>query len=134
MIKGYRKLIIGIIAIFGISLISYANAYDVFIPISKYIKSGNANKLSAWFADNLEIEILKKSSDCSKKQALQIMSTFFKNYTPSAFKINHQTGSANMKYAAGKLKAGGKTFMVTIFVHFSKDSYKIQHLKIELVQ
>ena len=31
---------------------------DVFVPISKYFAAGNAEALSAWFADNLEIAIL----------------------------------------------------------------------------
>ena len=31
---------------------------DVFTPIGKYIQSGDYDKLSAWFADNLELNIL----------------------------------------------------------------------------
>ncbi len=35
---------------------------DVFVPISKYIAAGNAEALSAWFADNLEIAVLAKEN------------------------------------------------------------------------
>ena len=32
-------------------------SYDVFVPISKYIEMGDAEKLSAWFSDHLEVTI-----------------------------------------------------------------------------
>ena len=35
-----------------------------------------------------------------------------------------------MKYAIGRLSAGGESFEVTIFVTFKQDTYKIQQLKI----
>ena len=104
---------------------------DVFVPISKYFAAGNADALSAWFADNLEIAVLAKESDASRAQARQIVKTFFDSYTPRSFDVNHTAGRANMKYALGTLKAGGETFNVTIFMSCKDDSYKIKQLKIE---
>ena len=34
------------------------DSYDVFVPISKYLASGDSESLSAWFSDNLEISIM----------------------------------------------------------------------------
>ncbi len=107
--------------------------YDVFNPIAKYIASGDAEKLSAWFADNLEITIFSDSNDSSRNQARQIVKSFFKSYTPRSFEITHKAGRSNMKYALGNLNAGGEMFMVTIFVSFQDTAYKIQHLKIERI-
>ena len=104
---------------------------DVFVPISKYIAAGNAEALSAWFADNLEIAVLAKESDASRAQARQIVKTFFDNFTPRSFNVTHTAGRANMKYALGTLKAGGETFNVTIFLRCKENSYRIQQLKIE---
>lgn len=104
---------------------------DVFLPISKYIAAGNAEALSAWFADNLEIAVLAKASDASRAQARQIVKTFFDSYTPRSFDINHTAGRANMKYALGTLKAGGETFNVTIFLSCKDNTYKIKQLRIE---
>ena len=103
----------------------------MFVPISKYIAAGNAEALSAWFADNLEIAVLAKESDASRAQARQIVKTFFDNFTPRSFNITHTAGRANMKYALGTLKAGGETFNVTIFLSCKEDRYRIQQLKIE---
>ena len=38
-----------------------------------------------------------------------------------------------MKYALGNLNAGGEVFLVTIFVNYKENGYKIQHLKIETI-
>lgn len=107
------------------------SGYDVFNPISKYISKGDAEKLSAWFSDNLEVTIFSTTNDSSRNQARQIMKTFFRSYTPRSFEITHKAGRANMKYALGTLNAGGEMFVVTIFVNYKDQDYRIQHLKIE---
>lgn len=108
--------------------------YDVFNPISKYLAMGDADKLSAWFSDNLEVTIFSDSNDSSRNQACQIMKSFFRSYTPRSFGITHKAGRSNMKYALGVLTAGGEMFTVTIFVGYSGKAYKIQHLKIERME
>ena len=107
--------------------------YEVFVPISKYMARGDADKLSAWFADNLEITIFSTTSDCSRNQACQLLKSFFKSYTPRTFKISHKAGRPNMKYALGTLTAGGEMFLVTIFVGYKDAEYKIQQFKIERI-
>ncbi len=104
---------------------------DVFTPISKYIIKGDADCLSAWFDDNLEICVASRESNASKAQARQILKTFFESYTPRSFGITHTAERENMKYALGNLSAGGETFSVTIFVSAKSDGYKIQQIKIE---
>ncbi len=107
------------------------SGYDVFNPIAKYLAMGDADKLSAWFSDNLEVTIFSNSNDSSRNQACQIMKSFFRSYTPRSFEITHKAGRSNMKYALGTLNAGGEMFVVTIFVGYNEKSYRIQHLKIE---
>ena len=105
--------------------------YDVFVPISKYLSQGDAESLSAWFADDLDVNIGSGSNNCSKSQARQIVKSFFESNQPRSFSISHTAGKGNMKYAIGNLKTGGETFLVTIFVNIDGAGYKIQHLKIE---
>lgn len=104
---------------------------DVFVPIGKYIQLGDSHSLSAWFASNLELDILGNINDCSKIQATQIMKDFFVSYTPKSFKIIHKSGKAPMKYAIGNLNAGGETFRVTLFVKTQANGNQIQQLRIE---
>lgn len=110
---------------------AHGKGYEIFIPISKCIESGDVDKLSQMFADNLQITIFESSGDYSRSQASQILKTFFKSYSPQSFSVVHQAGRTNVKYALATMKAGGLTFMVTIFVGFNGSAYKIQHIKIE---
>ena len=110
------------------------DGYDVFVPISKYLSKGDAESLSAWFADNLQISIMSSTNDSSKNQAKQILKSFFDSHTARSFEINHTASSSNSKYALGYLNAGGELFEVTIFVSESKGRYKIQQLKIDRIR
>lgn len=107
--------------------------FDVFIPIGKYMAQGNADKLSAWFDDNLEISVVSaQGSSASKAQARQIVKTFFDAYTPRSFNISHKASRSTMKYALGELNAGGEVFFVTIFVSSRADgTFQIQQFKID---
>ena len=125
-------LVATMVALFScVSVSAQDSSYDVFNPISKYLAAGDAEKLSAWFSDNLEVTIFSNSNDSSRNQARQIMKSFFRSYTPRSFEITHKAGRSNKKYALGTLNAGGEMFVVTIFVNYTDTDYKIQHLKIE---
>ena len=125
-------LVATVVALFScVSVSAQDSSYDVFNPISKYLAAGDAEKLSAWFSDNLEVTIFSNSNDSSRNQARQIMKSFFRSYTPRSFEITHKAGRSNKKYALGTLNAGGEMFVVTIFVNYTETDYKIQHLKIE---
>lgn len=108
--------------------------YDVFVPIAKYLGQGDAERLSAWFDDNLEITVMSTTNDSSKKQATQILKAFFGNHTPRSFEISHTASRSNSKYALGFLNAGGEVFEVTIFVSDCGGRYKIQQLKIDRIR
>jgi hypothetical protein len=132
--KTMLKIFLASVALLCASPIARSDGYDVFVPIAKYIGQGDADKLSAWFADNLEISIMSTTNDSSKNQAKQILKSFFSNYTPRSFEISHTASRSNSKYALGYLTAGGEVFMVTIFVSNSKNEFKIQQLKIDRIR
>jgi hypothetical protein len=131
MIRLIKIVLASCIALSGLNLSAQDGSYDVFIPIAKYIGQGDVDRLSAWFADNLEISIISSSNDSSKNQAKQILKSFFESYTPRSFDITHTAGRTNMKYALGSLNAGGEVFIVTIFVTYKHNGYKIQQLEID---
>ena len=83
-----------------------ADGFDVFVPISRYLGNGDAEKLSAWFSNSVEITILGESNTCSCSQARQILKSFYAAYTPRSFDVTHKASQGNMKYAIGELKAG----------------------------
>jgi len=127
-----KKLILPLLAL-AISATAFAQkqGYDVFVPISKYMSQGDAESLSAWFADNLEITVSGNTSDSSRNQAKQILKSFFSKSAPTSFSIQHTAAKGNMKYALASMACGAEVYTVTIFVSYQDTAYKIQQLKIE---
>ncbi|MBQ4021897.1 MAG: DUF4783 domain-containing protein [Bacteroidales bacterium] len=104
---------------------------DVFTSIGKYIEAGDSEKLSAWFADNLELDITGSVNSCTRSQAKLIMKNFFNNNTPKKFSIIHKSGRPPMSYAVGSLSAGAEKFRVIIYVRTDDGKNSIQQLRIE---
>ena len=133
--KCIRSIALSLVCLFScVCVQAQEEDRDVFVPIAKYIVHGDAESLSAWFADNLEISVISPLTNCSKNQAKLVMKSFFENYTPRSFEISHKAGRPNMKYALGILNAGGENFNITIFVRSKGGDYLIQQLKIERIQ
>ena len=107
------------------------SATDVFTSIGKYIEAGDSEKLSAWFADNLELDITGSVNSCTRSQAKLIMKNFFNNNTPKKFSIIHKSGRPPMSYAEGSLSAGAEKFRVIIYVRTDDGKNSIQQLRIE---
>lgn len=110
------------------------DANNVFVPIAKYMQMGDAECLAAWFADNLQLNVMGTVSNCSRSQARQIIRNFFTNYTPRCFQIVYKSGSYPMEYAVGNLDSGGNMFTVTILVKTNDSGNYIEQLKIEKKQ
>lgn len=105
--------------------------FSVFNPITKYLAKGDAASLSSWFADTLDVTVISSTRNCSRRQAQEILRTFFAANTPRSFTVTHKASEANKKYLIGLLSAGGELFQVTIYATSTGgDSYKIQELNI----
>lgn len=117
----------------GVCLPSVAqtNADAVFVPISKYIYEGDAEKLSAWFYDTIELSVENEDAVMSRRQANRMMVSFFDRYRPESFQIYHSASKSHVKCVVGKLTAGGEHFNVSIFASNRGEGYKIQKLYIQ---
>ena len=107
------------------------NDSDMFNPIGKYIEAGDYERLSAWFADNLELDLMGAVNNGTRNQAKLIMKNFFASNTPKSFNIVHKSGRPPMTYAVGSLSAGGNKFRVIIFVKTTDKKNAIQQIRIE---
>ena len=105
--------------------------FAVFSSITRYLSQGDVNSLSSWFAENMDITVISSSRSCSKKQAREILRSFFSANTPRSFEVTHRASESNKKYLIGQLNAGGELFQVTIYATApGGETYKIQQLNI----
>ncbi len=131
VMKRYLPIILAMMLMPGVARAQGMSSTDVFNPISKYFQRGSAESLSAWFADNLEIEMLGRVSNYSRSQACQIMKSFFLDYTPKSFVVQHKSGSYPINCAVGEFEGGGYRFVVTIQVKTTEKGNSIQQIRIE---
>lgn len=103
---------------------------SVFVPIEKYIRQGDVQCLSAWFADNLQISMIGKLSNCSKSQARQILKHFFAENPPQSFEIVYRSGSYPMQCAVGNFSGGGYDYSITIIVKTNENGSFVEQIKI----
>ncbi len=115
----------------GCPVFGQVNADAVFVPISKYIYEGDAEKLSAWFYDTVELSVENEDAVMSRNQAYRMMETFFERHRPESFQIYHSASKSSVKCVVGKMVAGGENYNVSIFASNRGDGYMIQKLQIQ---
>ena len=92
---------------------------------------GDADAVSEWFHQSLEMSILEKEYETSKNQATRILESFFKDHVPSGFRISFEGTKEQSKYAIGTLSTSNGNFRVNLFF-LNKDGQRLlYYLSIE---
>lgn len=94
-----------------------ATAQDIFGPMKAAIKAGNAEELSKYFSQNLDVNIEGNLNAFSKTQAAFAVSEFFKAHPPTDFSIVHKGASqGGLQFAIGKYASKQDTYTIMIRV------------------
>ena len=115
---------IGLIA--GSDATAQQSGYEVFVPIAKYISKGDVNRLSAWFADNKNKEVLARLLQEVRPAKRAGLSAASQGSAASSDPASSGGGSAGPGQGADQNQIAGKTFVVTGKVeHFpNRDALK----------
>lgn len=124
------KKVLLIILIFAAFL---ANAQNSELSkIESAIKAGNADQLSALFANTVEVTVPGgEEKDYAKNQATFVIKEFFQKNSVKSFSILHKGNSANTYYAVGKYVASTGTYDTNIFLKKSGSAYLISQIRFE---
>lgn len=101
--------------------------------ITNALRSGDAEALSAFLADEVELAILTEEDAYSKAEAKALLKGFFAKHSTKSFSQVHKGTSKgeDSHYVIGDLEAGGKTFRIYIYLEVVGDQYRIVELRIE---
>src|ERR1700749_5025093 len=80
------------------------------------LKAGNAERLSAFFDNTVEITTPDKSNNYSKSQATVIVKDFFNINGVKDFEVVHKGENDGSQYCIGTLKTKAGDFRTTIFM------------------
>ena len=107
---------------------------DIFEDIGSSIRSGDAQSISKFFGNSVDLTIINKEEMYSKAQAEQMLKDFFSKNTPVSFAIIHKgVSKEGSKYAIGSLvTAQGTTYRTYFYIKQSGNNYFIQELRFML--
>jgi hypothetical protein len=128
-----NKAIPRLITIFLISFIFLIRGTGQTVPadLVEAIGKGDADRMSGYFHQSLELTILEKDHIASKIQATRILETFFKEHPPTGFTVSFEGTKENSKYAIGSLTTAEGTFRVNLFFMNKENKRLIYYLSIE---
>ena len=101
--------------------------------ISTAIRKGDAEALSQFFDESVEIAILDDEDIYDKSEAKEVVKSFFAKHKPKAFSQVHQGASKgkDAQYCIGNLKSENGSFRVYLFLKISKGKHIIQELRFD---
>lgn len=101
--------------------------------INQAINSGNADALTRYFADNVEISIQDKEQVYTKAKAADVVRTFFSANKPKRFSPMHKGNSRENsdQYCIGNLDSSTGNFRVYLYLKTSGSSVTIQEMRFD---
>lgn len=121
------KLFLLSLFLFTASPFLFAQSSEVPSEIIESLNKGNADKLSNYLNDNVELVIDNKNDVFSKQQATGIIVSFFRKNNVSGFQLLHKGNKDSASFAIGILKATTGSFRVYVLTR----NNEIQQLRIE---
>jgi hypothetical protein len=104
---------------------------DIPLQVINAFSTGDASLLAQSFNNTIELTLFDKEEIYSKTQAEMILRDFFSKHKPTLFKIIHQGGKENSKYAIGTLVCGTESYRITFLLKLEGNNLFIHQLRIE---
>jgi len=98
------------------------------------LRSGNANELSRYFDDNVEVTLPVKSDSYSKAQAQLILKDFFANNDVRGFELKHKGDSPGGHYCIGTLQTKSGNFRAHVFMKSKGDKELVKELRFQPIE
>jgi len=126
----------------GILLLSVTILFSSFAPSSDVemdsvviaLKSGNANMLSRFFDNRVDISLPDKSDNYSRSQAEMVMKDFFVNNGVVSFELKHRGENNGGKYCIGVLRTKNGGYRTTLFMKQKGDKQFLQEMHFQSVE
>ena len=124
-----KKSIITFCLLLAIKTLSIAGNPEIF----NAIMSGNAENLSKYFEESVEVCINNSQEIYSKQDAIQVIQQFLKNNKPVSIKEAHQGASknSNSKYTIANLQTASGSYRVYIFIKNHPNKTIIQEIRFD---
>jgi hypothetical protein len=121
--------------IFFLSTVVIAFIMSAFKPITgledviNALKGGNAEELSKYIDDNIEISLPDKSDNYSRTQAVMVLKDFFNNNGVTGFEVQFKGENGGGQYCIGNLKTKSGVYRTTVFMKSKEGKQVIKEIR-----
>jgi hypothetical protein len=118
----------------SLALIFLASAFK---PISglddviNALKNGNAQELSKYIDDNIEISLPDKSDSYSRAQAVMVLKDFFSNNGVTGFEIQFKGENGGSQFCVGKLITKSGNYRTTVFMKTKDGKQLVKEIRFQ---
>lgn len=95
------------------------------------IRSGDAEKVSKYFDNTVDIVTPAKNSSYSKSQAEMVLKDFFANNAVRGFTVIHKGENNGSQYCIGTLITKNGSYRTTIYMKLKNDKQVLQEIRFE---
>jgi len=121
--------------IFFLSTVVIAFLMSAFKPITglddviNALKGGNAQELSKYIDENIEISLPDKSDNYSRTQAVMVLKDFFNNNGVTGFDVQFKGENGGGQYCIGNLKTKSGVYRTTVFMKSNEGKQVIKEIR-----
>ena len=98
------------------------------------LRSGDADGLSKYFDDNVELTLPVKSDSYSKAQAQVILKDFFGNNSVKGFELKHKGDSPGGHYCIGTLQTKSGNFRASVFMKAKGNKEVVKEIRLQSIE
>lgn len=95
------------------------------------LKSGNAQELSKYIDDNIEISLPEKSDNYSKAQAVMVLKDFFNNNGVTGFEVQFRGENGGSQFCVGKLTTKSGSYRTTVFMKTKNGKQLVKEIRFQ---
>lgn len=95
------------------------------------LKSGNAQELSKFIDDNVEISLPDKSDNYGRAQAVMVLKDFFNNNGVTGFEVQFKGENGGSQFCVGKLTTRSGSYRTTIFMKSKNGKQLVKEIRFQ---
>lgn len=99
--------------------------------LTNAFKKGNAQELSPYFGNKVELILLNNSKEYTKQEATEAVKNFFTSHKVSGFTVNHEGKRNESGFIVGTLVTSAGTYRVNCYFKKNGDQFLIHQIRID---
>jgi hypothetical protein len=129
-----KTLLTSFLAVAAVVMSSFAQSNTTIDEVIGALRSGDAQAMSKYFDDNIELTLPVKSDSYSKAQAQVILKDFFGNNGVKGFELKHKGDSPGGHYCIGTLQTKSGNFRAHVFMKTKGDKDVVKELRFQSIE